>query len=1510
MLSCDAQGGEGGSSHQQNTSAYTNLADASNGDWVLEEDEEDDVDFNPFLKDNPSPEASSGLSSDNEGIGAREMDNIGASLAVEENNSLPSYGGLDCSSEDSHNELEDDVANNQVSHGGPLNKEPEDVAVQRPRKRKLAPASEVQTGSIQQEYCNTSKEAVSSNDNASTGGAEVVEDVCKGNLPDNRNPSKPVSEWDNEDAICRRTRARYSLASFTLDELENFLQESDDDDLQNVDDEEEYRKFLAAVLRGGDGESNSIQENENMYDEDEENDADFELEIEEALESDIDEKTQDKDGGEEHGVSGRRPETRQNRRQKASLLNKKFLGQADRPLRPLLPFVSNAQMTTFPGFVSQNLMPGLSLHCPPFSAQVGSLNGFTPHQIGQLYCLIHEHVQLLVQVFSLCVLDPSHQHVVGEVKSMISEIIRKRDEALAWRKVPYPNSCFQPPYIYSSVSDGYVSCAKKGSLEMDGMIPISSSASPSERNSDDVDILQNKECSLWMPLINDPTLSVLDVAPAALLGSYLHDVSKAIREHNQRHAESLSYGHSDKEPLFPLPAFPAVADFSSGIAGESNSQGAITDNWSLPGHGKPRKTLAATLVESTKRRSVALVSKEIVKLTRRFYPLFNSSFFPHKPPPASTVNRVLFTDVEDELLALGMMEYNTDWKAIQQRFLPCKSKHQIFVRQKNRCSSKASENPIKAVRRMKTSPLTAEEKARIHEGLKLLKLDWVTVWRCIVPYRDPSLLPRQWRIALGTQKSYKLDAEKKEKRRLYASMKRKRAASGSANGESVSDKEGYVVDNVGEGEGDKFLGEDEACVHEAFLADWGSFNSKTSSELPLLDLSGRDMGPKVAIPAKGSFVFETPASKDHVELQPENSYKNRFLSASNHSQDGLNVSQLTYPTYGPSNSVTGPEWQYKPPGGQVRLRPYRVHRKNTAQFVKLAPDLPPVNLPPSVRVLSQSVFGNSHPGSSSPTKILGSSIPENLVPRFSSLAQLGTANLVNSGRNRTISLSHGSSKSCLGGVPTNQSLSEEKGTESDLHMHPLLFQAHEDAGFPYLQTGASRNFNFLPGSQLQVNFNHMYKLHDAAYMVHNFDKMLGSRRSSAFEFHPLLQRVDHENNNAVASVHMSADSELFPGSSSPLTACAMSDPQINSDVLQGPTELANSCETASDVDLEIHLCSRSKKEEALRNIETVKPFKKFKSPSHKGKENCHDSVVVTDTNQGHCQNDDALDLSGNTTGGYMIDAMNDHSLPEILMEQEELSDSEEECGDHVEFECEEMADSEGEEFNGEQLLTLRNKETLSATVEEVTTSGNPRGHQRKSRTQSGLKNDVQRINETTGCPQNTGLVRKGKDKSNQKMLLSQDSSGVDCFHPESKVSKTANMDSRAGNNLSRRPSRSCKKVMPNPKSTRTPVCTLELLPWSQPDTVDDASIGTRKIQKRLKKNIAVDSNACNSGSFSNNNSVKSHPGKVCLAMDDVSNKAVDSGCLNPSPSVQESSVNDGRVEDVQLHAPEEPKSLL
>lgn len=69
---------------------------------------------------------------------------------------------------------------------------------------------------------------------------------------------------------------------------------------------------------------------------------------------------------------------------------------------------------------------------------------------------------------------------------------------------------------------------------------------------------------------------------------------------------------------------------------------------SSPSQQPPKKTLAASIVESVKKQSVALVPKDISKLAQRFFQLFNPTLFPHKPPPLSVANRVLFTDSEDE----------------------------------------------------------------------------------------------------------------------------------------------------------------------------------------------------------------------------------------------------------------------------------------------------------------------------------------------------------------------------------------------------------------------------------------------------------------------------------------------------------------------------------------------------------------------------------------------------------------------------------------------------------------------------------------------------------------------------------------------------------------------------------------------------------------------------------------------------------------------------------------------
>jgi len=36
---------------------------------------------------------------------------------------------------------------------------------------------------------------------------------------------------------------------------------------------------------------------------------------------------------------------------------------------------------------------------------------------------------------------------------MLTEFVDKRDEVLSWKKTPFPDFCFRPPYIHPSVSE-------------------------------------------------------------------------------------------------------------------------------------------------------------------------------------------------------------------------------------------------------------------------------------------------------------------------------------------------------------------------------------------------------------------------------------------------------------------------------------------------------------------------------------------------------------------------------------------------------------------------------------------------------------------------------------------------------------------------------------------------------------------------------------------------------------------------------------------------------------------------------------------------------------------------------------------------------------------------------------------------------------------------------------------------------------------------------------------------
>ena len=60
--------------------------------------------------------------------------------------------------------------------------------------------------------------------------------------------------------------------------------------------------------------------------------------------------------------------------------------------------------------------------------------------------------------------------------------------------------------------------------------------------------------------------------------------------------------------------------------------------------------------------------------------------------------RTMFTDAEDNLLALGMAQFDRDFKLIHEHLLPAKSPKQLQIRCKNKSASRAPENVIRHFR--------------------------------------------------------------------------------------------------------------------------------------------------------------------------------------------------------------------------------------------------------------------------------------------------------------------------------------------------------------------------------------------------------------------------------------------------------------------------------------------------------------------------------------------------------------------------------------------------------------------------------------------------------------------------------------------------------------------------------------------------------------------------------------------------------------------------------------------
>ena len=174
---------------------------------------------------------------------------------------------------------------------------------------------------------------------------------------------------------------------------------------------------------------------------------------------------------------------------------------------------------------------------------------------------------------------------------------------------------------------------------------------------------------------------------------------------------------------------------------------------------------------------------------------------------------------------------------------------------------------------------------------------------------------------------------------------------------------------------------------------------------------------------------------------------------------------------------------------------------NTAHLVKLALGLPPVNLPPSVRVVSQTAFKGFETGTSKihPCRDGVTDVrKDNSASQIPHGEKIGTDHRAK--RARPMPKDSGvhsqleSSETAEG-----RSTVAEKSTYADLQMHPLLFQVTEVGNTPYypfkFNSDPSSSFNFFSGRQPQLNLS-LFSSSQQQGHVDSANKSLQSKNSS------------------------------------------------------------------------------------------------------------------------------------------------------------------------------------------------------------------------------------------------------------------------------------------------------------------------------------------------------------------------------------------------------------------------------
>ncbi|RZR99229.1 hypothetical protein BHM03_00028750 [Ensete ventricosum] len=496
------------------------------------------------------------------------------------------------------------------------------------------------------------------------------------------------------------------------------------------------------------------------------------------------------------------------------------------------------------------------------------------------------------------------------------------------------------------------------------------------------------------------------------------------------------------------------------------------------------------------------------------------------------------------------------------------------------------------------------------------------------------------------------------------------------------------VDNEEDNSGEDMDNENEAYVHEAFLAEseTGSSNN-LSYEISLSSIGRSNVQFTNMIIYHGTNTSEKVASSSEC------------FRVQDRAVHEINTSLKPMKSMHPLSHCSDPRYtsisNFGRPGSHLGSLPCPTRKCKGARVVKLAPGLPPINLPPSVRVISQSALQN-HPSGSAHAYTSKNGVRN---PSTSSGVAKGESTVTNPSENLNMPSDNGLRQ--VGGATSDQDVAEENASQSDLQMHPLLFYASEDQLSSYYSmnrhTAASGTCHV--GAQLQKDSIFSKSQHCFTMK----DRISGSRNSIdapldlfSVDFHPLLRRT----NNATADLGMvsSVDPGVVAASSHHNKLSHDSNPVSRENLVgnsQIPAGGASLChhEKENEIDLDIHLYSVKENEKTRQARDSsLHQFNKLGGPRFQpsmGKginadmlfhHNANCSESAASRTGGCCEKDvnslEVMQMPNDCLSQCTKDY--DESDLDIIMEQEELSDSDDESA-NVEFECEEIDDSEDDE---------------------------------------------------------------------------------------------------------------------------------------------------------------------------------------------------------------------------------------